>query len=67
MIRIIYSDNVENMYSDISIAKFWIVNRLFESKGKVVPISAAEIFGRTTGGITVERKLTIKLGLVQFE
>ena len=67
MIRVIYSDDVENTYADTSIARFWVINRLFESKGKVIPVEAAEVFGVTAGGITVERELAIKFGVVEFE
>lgn len=67
MIRITYSDDVENYYADTSIARFWIINRLFETKGEVMPVEAVEVFGVTTGGVIVERELQVRLGLVEFE
>ena len=51
----------------MDIAKFMITNILFTSNGHIFPVEAIEVLGVTTGGVSVERDLKIKLGVVEFE
>lgn len=67
MIRIRYSDNSICEYKDVDRAKFMVLNILFMSGGHIVPVEAIEVLGHTTGGVSVERDLKIKLGVIEFE
>jgi hypothetical protein len=67
MIRVAYSNGSVDEYRTVELAKFMVVTTLFASRGDVVPIHAVEVLGITTGGVSVERDLRIRLGLVQFE
>lgn len=68
MIRIKYSTGEWKEYKNRSIAKFMILNELYASEGKVYPVEAADVFGVTTGGVSVEQPLQIRLGgMVEFD
>lgn len=67
MIRIRYSDNHTHEYKDVDRAKFMVLNILFQSNGHVVPVEAIEVLGVTSHGVSVERDLKIKLGVIEFE
>lgn len=67
MIRVKYSNGNVSEYSSTELAKFMIINVLFASRGNVYPVEAIEVFGLTTGGVSVEKDLKIKLGVVEFE
>jgi hypothetical protein len=67
MIRVKYNNEEWKEYSSIALAKFGILTELFASRGGVIPVEAVDVFGTTTGGVTVERPLTIKLGAVELE
>ncbi len=67
MIRIRYSNDEVKEYRTIGLAKFMVINEMFASRGGIIPVEAWEVMGVTTGGVTVERDLAIKLGAVEFE
>lgn len=67
MIRVKYNTDEWKEYPNATLAKFGMLTEMFESKGKVYPVEAVDVFGTTTGGVTVERPLTIKLGAVELE
>ena len=66
MIRIRYSDNSVKEYHDEALAKFMVLDTLFSTGGNVIPLEAIEVIGTTIGGVTVERDLKIKLGVIEF-
>lgn len=67
MIRITYSDDHVAEYKSLALAKFMVMSVLFASQGEVLPVEAVEVWGTTTHGVTVEKNLKIKLGVVEFE
>lgn len=67
MIRVRYSNYHVVEYKNMDIAKFMITNILFTSNGKILPVEAVEVLGTTMGGVSVERDLKIRLGVVEFE
>lgn len=67
MIRIRYSDGNTMEYKDVGLAKFMVLNVLFTSGGNIIPVEAIEVLGHTTGGVSVERDLKIKLGVIDFD
>lgn len=67
MIRVKYSNDSVQEYSSVELAKFMVSSILFASLGTVYPIEATEVFGVTTGGVSVEKDLKIKWGAVEFE
>lgn len=68
MIRVRYSNDEWKEYRTAAIAKFMILNELYASKGKITPVEAVEVFGVTTGGVSVEQPLTIRYGgMVSFD
>ena len=67
MIRIRYSDNSVKEYHNEALAKFMVLDTLFSTAGNVIPLEAIEVMGTTIGGVTVERDLKIKLGVIEFE
>lgn len=67
MIRIIYSNTEIEEYPSVDVARFMASTRLFTSHGQVFPVSAVEVFGHTSSGVVVERDLTIRLGMVEFD
>lgn len=67
MIRIRYSNYHEVEYKSMDHAKFMITNILFTFSGKIFPVEAVEVMGTTVSGVSVERDLKIKLGVVEFE
>jgi hypothetical protein len=67
MIRIRYSNDEIKEYRTANLAKFMIANVLFSSNGTVIPVQAVEIFGITSGGVSVERDLKININVVDFE
>ena len=67
MIRIKYNNNETHEYSNAKIAQFMIFNQMFASQGRIFPVEAADVFGKTMTGIIVEQPLMVRLGLVEFE
>jgi hypothetical protein len=67
MIRVRYSDNTVTEHKSVDDANFMILNSLFTSKGKVVPVEAVEVMGITTGGVSVERELNIKAAALELD
>jgi hypothetical protein len=67
MIRVRYSNDEWKEYSTRTLARFGMLTELFSSRGEVLPVEAYDVFGTTTGGITVEQPLTIKLGELESE
>jgi len=67
MIRVKYSNEREEEYHSVGLAKFMVMSILFATRGRVLPVEAAEVFGKTTSGAIVERPLKIRLGVVEFE
>lgn len=67
MIRVRYNDGTVEEYKSLSDAKFKISTMLFASQGATLPEEAVEVMGVTTGGVSVERVLDIRLGVVELE
>jgi len=67
MIRIRYSDNNIGEYKNVDVANFMALNTMFSTSGKIIPIEAVEVIGVTTGGVSVERILKIKLGVIEYD
>jgi len=65
MIRVRYSNLEVVEYSDVELANFMAINTLFATHGYIEPIEAVEVMGHTSGGVSVERVLSIKLGFIQ--
>jgi hypothetical protein len=66
MIRVRYSDGRVEEYKNVEIAKLMVVTERFSSRGEVTPIVAADVMGKTTEGIPVERDLDIVAGEIQY-
>lgn len=66
MIRVTYNDGSIQEYKTIKEAQFMISTALFASQGQIIPTEAVEVMGVTTGGVSVERVLNIKLGVVEL-
>lgn len=67
MIRIRYSDNSVQEYQTEALAKFMVLDTLFSTGGRIIPLEAIEVMGTTISGVTVERDLKIKLGIIEFD
>lgn len=67
MIRVKYSNDYVGEYNSLALAKFMVMSILFASQGEVLPIEATEVWGCTINGVSVEKDLKIKLGVVEFE
>jgi hypothetical protein len=67
MIRVRYSNDHVAEYSSLALAKFMVMSVLFASRGEVLPVEATEVWGFTTNGVTVEKDLKIRMGVVEFE
>ena len=67
MIRVRYNDGRVEEYKDLDNAKFMIATQLFASQGYILPEEAVEVMGVTTGGVSVERVLNIRLGVVELD
>ena len=65
MIRVRYSNSEVKEYKDVELANFMALNILFATQGHIMPLEAVEVIGHTTGGVSVERDLKIKLGLIE--
>jgi len=67
MIRIQYSDNSVKEYQSEALAKYMVLDTLFSTGGRVIPLKAIEVMGTTITGVSIERDLKIKFGLIEFE
>lgn len=67
MIRIRYSDNSVKEYQTEALAKIMVLDTLLSTAGRIIPLEAIEVMGTTIGGVTVERDLKIKLGVIEFD
>lgn len=64
MIRVRYSNSDVKEYKDVELANFMALNVLFATQGGIIPTEAVEVMGHTTAGVSVERVLQIKLGVI---
>jgi hypothetical protein len=67
MIRIRYSDNSVKEYQTEALAKIMVLDTLLSTAGRIIPLEAIEVMGTTISGVTVERDLKIKLGIIEFD
>ena len=67
MIRIRYSDDSAIAYPSKFIAKYWVLDRLFTTNGRVFPVQAIEVLDTAVDGVSVERDLKINFGVIEFE
>jgi hypothetical protein len=67
MIRIRYSDNSVKEYHTEALAKYMVLDTLFSTSGRVIPLQAIEVLSTTIAGVSVERDLKIKFGVIEFE
>lgn len=67
MIRIRYSDNSAIAYPSKFIAKYWVMDKLFATNGRVFPVQAIEVLNTAVDGVSVERDLKINFGVIEFE
>lgn len=67
MIRILYCDNSVIEYPSKFVAKYWMMDKLFSTNGRVFPVQAIEVMDTTIAGVSVERDLKIKFGVIEFE
>lgn len=63
MVRVKYSNGDEVEYGSLDLARFKASAILVHTSGRIVPLEAVEILGKTSNGYTVEKKLFIKLGV----
>jgi hypothetical protein len=66
MIRVRYNDGSVGEYKSIKEAQFLISTVLFASNGAIIPEEAVEVMGHTISGVSVERVLNIRLGVVEL-
>lgn len=67
MILVRFNDGSVGEYKSLGQAKFMVATALFGSQGKLLPIEAVEVIGVTTGGVSVERVLNIRIGAVELD
>ncbi len=67
MIRIRYSDNSVKEYHTEALAKYMVLDMVFSTGGRVIPLQAIEVLGTTIAGVSVERDLKIRFGVIEFE
>lgn len=67
MIRVRYSNGLQEEYETIGEAKFMITAVLFASSGTIMPKEAIEVIPLPDQGVEVEKVLTIRLGIVELD
>jgi hypothetical protein len=67
MIRVRYSNGQVEEYKSAGDAKLMITTILFATHGSILPVEAIEVLGVTTAGVSVEKVLNIRLGVVELD
>jgi len=62
MIRVLYNTNNVEEYPNIGVARLRMMHVLHVSDGMIQPMEAAEVMGVTTGGVSVEMVLNLRVG-----